>query len=180
MDFLQYVFVLLNEALVVFSNYILTYGADLGVSLLWVGIAFYSFSYFYAFNLTTPLSGFVNRTIKKGKYLNEGALGGPFHRVHQHKLLWQLGLLLVEIEDNNQDTSFSPSGAKRRSKRVMIENMAGIQFNWEYAIFLLDPNPLKARRARRAFVGSENWLKFKEKISPKDRKGFYNIAIKLA
>lgn len=178
MDFLQYVFVLLNEALVSFSNCILTYGADVSVSLLWIGTAIFSFNHFFSVNLTTPLSGFVNRKLKRGKYLNEGALGGVLHKFHKMKMLGQLGRLLVEVEDNNGDTSFDPEMARKRWKRALLETITRRTFNWNHSKNLCHPNPLKARQARRAFVGEEEWNNFKE-LSPRKRRVIYKLATKL-
>jgi len=173
MDFLQYIFVLLNEALRSFSSLILTYGADLSISLLWVGISLFSFNHFFNLMLITPLSGFVKVKLKKGKYLNEGALGGPFHRVWKMKMLSRLGRLLVEVEDNNTDRICFDVA------RVIFENSVGIKFNWDYRVDLLSGNPLRARQARRAFVGEENWERFKETFPAPGRKRLYEIAAKL-
>ena len=174
MDFLQYIYVLLNEALRSFCNCVLIYGVDVSVCLCWVGIALFSLTYFfYNFNITTPLNGFVGRKLKKGKYLNEGALGGPFHRVWKMKMIVQLGSLLVEVEDNNRDEICFDVA------RIIFEATVGIKFNWDYKKDLFHPNPRKARQARRAFVGKGNWDKFKETFPASGRKRLYRIATKL-
>ena len=174
MDFLQYVFVLLNEALRSFCNCVLIYGVDVSVSLLWIAICLATFNFFFSnFNMTTPLSVFIIKALKKGKYLNEGALGGPFHRVWKMKMIQQLGRLLVEVEDNDGDEiCFIPS-------RVEFQNHVGIKFNWNYKKDLFHPNPRKARQARRAFVGEGNWNKFKDVYTPAGRKYIYKLAVKL-
>ena len=181
MDFLQYIFVLLEGALVSFSSVILTYGADLSISLLWVGISVATFTYFFYNLKATPLSGFVIYRLKKGKYLNQGALGGVLHKWHKMKMIVQLGQLLVEIEDNNQDiSSINVAEAKRRWKRAVLENIYGFKFNWEYVHDTLHSDPRKARQARRAFVGEENWHQFKSIPSANYRKEFFRLAKKLA
>lgn len=179
MDFLYYIFVLLNEALRSFCNCVLIYGVDVSVSLLWIAICLATFNFFFSnFNMTTPLSDFVIKALKKGKYLNQGALGGPFHRVWKMKQIENLGRLLVEVEDNNGDTSFDPSAAKRRYKRYLLERIVGLPLNWDENAALCHPNPLKARQARRAFVGRNNWSRFKE-LPPNHRKAFFKLAAKL-
>ena len=179
MDFLNYTFVLLNEALVSFSRIVLSYGMDISVCLLWIGLSIATFNFFFSnFNMTTPLSGFVIKALKKGKYLNQGALGGVLYKWHKMKMIVQLGQLLVEVEDNNLDTAVDPEMARKRWKRALLETITKRTFHWNHSKNLCHPNPLKARQARRAFVGEEEWNNFKE-LSPQKRRIIYKLAAKL-
>lgn len=64
------------------------------------------------------------------------------------------------------------------SKNVLFEAQVGYSFNWQHAAFLLSNNPLKARQARRAFVG-ERWGDFKKQYTPNQRKNIYEGAVNL-
>ena len=60
--------------------------------------------------------------------------------------------------------------------QMKLESECGIQFNWEYALDLLDQDPKRARKARKAFVGEDNWSDFKKKREKEERKEIYRTA----
>ena len=125
------------------------------------------------------------RTVREPKRWIQSVEAGKFVEVVRFSMLGHLleqARVTKQVTDNARLALWLPPLLSKRyvnKKRVVHVDV----LNWEYATeALLSKNPLKARRAREAFIGKDLWRAWNnlEGVTSADRKEVYRLAIEKA